>query len=105
MFTTNYVDKLDPALIRRGRRDKHIELSCCLEAFKVLARNYLDLETHELFERITRLLGETDMTPADVADNLMPKSDVVASWMIKSPWNVLRLQTLALETNQPHPLE
>ncbi|KAM1015257.1 AAA-ATPase At3g28580-like [Malus sylvestris] len=77
VFTTNYVDKLDPALIRRGRMDKHIKLSyCCYEAFKVLARNYLDLETHELFGTIERLLGETDMTPADVAENLMPKSDV-----------------------------
>ncbi|XP_050381724.1 AAA-ATPase ASD, mitochondrial-like [Argentina anserina] len=77
VFTTNYVDKLDPALIRRGRMDKHIELSyCCYEAFKVLARNYLDLESHELFGTIERLLGETNMTPADVAENLMPKSDI-----------------------------
>ncbi|VVA20185.1 PREDICTED: AAA-ATPase [Prunus dulcis] len=76
VFTTNYVDKLDPALIRRGRMDKHIQLSyCCFEAFKVLARNYLDVESHELFGTIERLLGETDMTPADVAENLMLKSD------------------------------
>ena len=76
VFTTNYVDKLDPALIRRGRMDKHIELSyCCFEAFKVLAKNYLDVESHDLFPSIERLLGETDMTPADVAENLMPKSD------------------------------
>ncbi|KAK9925163.1 hypothetical protein M0R45_033498 [Rubus argutus] len=75
VFTTNYVDKLDPALIRRGRMDKHIELSyCCYEAFKVLARNYLDLESHKLFGSVERLLGETNMTPADVAENLMPKS-------------------------------
>ncbi|KAH7846426.1 hypothetical protein Vadar_013980 [Vaccinium darrowii] len=75
VFTTNYVDKLDPALIRRGRMDKHIELSyCCFEAFKVLARNYLDLESHDLFETIKKLLEENNMTPADVAENLMPKS-------------------------------
>ncbi|XP_054800543.1 AAA-ATPase ASD, mitochondrial-like [Prosopis cineraria] len=75
VFTTNFVDKLDPALIRRGRMDKHIELSyCCYEAFKVLARNYLDIETHDLFPRIEELLKETEMTPADVAENLMPKS-------------------------------
>ncbi|KAK4272043.1 hypothetical protein QN277_020646 [Acacia crassicarpa] len=75
VFTTNYVDKLDPALIRRGRMDKHIELSyCCYEAFKVLARNYLDVESHRLFPRIEELFQETQMTPADVADNLMPKS-------------------------------
>ncbi|KAL2504722.1 P-loop containing nucleoside triphosphate hydrolase superfamily protein [Abeliophyllum distichum] len=74
-FTTNYVEKLDPALIRRGRMDKHIELSyCCFEAFKVLAKNYLELESHKLFARIDNLLEETKMTPADVAENLMPKS-------------------------------
>lgn len=75
VFTTNFVEKLDPALIRRGRMDKHIELSyCCFETFKVLAKNYLDLESHELFSTIGQLLEETNMTPADVAENLMPKS-------------------------------
>ncbi|RDX68042.1 AAA-ATPase ASD, mitochondrial, partial [Mucuna pruriens] len=75
IFTTNYVEKLDPALIRRGRMDKHIEMSyCCYEAFKVLANNYLDVESHSLFPTIEKLLGETNMTPADVAETLMPKS-------------------------------
>ncbi|KAL6576114.1 hypothetical protein OROHE_000585 [Orobanche hederae] len=74
VFTTNYVERLDPALIRRGRMDKHIELSYCeYEAFKVLAKNYLDIEEHELFGRIRGALEETKMTPADVAENLMPK--------------------------------
>ncbi|KAK9682458.1 hypothetical protein RND81_10G075100 [Saponaria officinalis] len=75
IFTTNYIEKLDPALIRRGRMDMHIELSyCCYEAFKLLAKNYLDTEDHPLFERIKILLEEIKMTPADVAENLMPKS-------------------------------
>ncbi|PWA96594.1 AAA+ ATPase domain-containing protein [Artemisia annua] len=76
VFTTNHVEMLDPALIRRGRMDKHIELSyCCFETFKVLAKNYLDIESHDLFATIERLVGETNMTPADVAESLMPKSD------------------------------
>ncbi|KAF8013020.1 hypothetical protein BT93_I1013 [Corymbia citriodora subsp. variegata] len=76
IFTTNHVEKLDPALIRRGRMDKRIEMSyCCFEAFKVLARNYLDIEDHPLFEMIGQLLDETNMIPADVVEHLMPKSD------------------------------
>ncbi|CAL1372321.1 unnamed protein product [Linum trigynum] len=75
VFITNYVDKLDLALIRRGSMDKHIEMSyCSFEAFKLLAKNYLDVEAHELFAEIEVLLREMQMTP-DVAENLMPKSD------------------------------
>ncbi|KAK4484686.1 hypothetical protein RD792_007275 [Penstemon davidsonii] len=76
VFTTNHVEKLDAALIRSGRMDKHIELSYCgFEAFKVLANNYLNIDSHhDLFEKIRGLLEETKITPADVAENLMPKS-------------------------------
>ncbi|KAL1531783.1 AAA-ATPase-like protein [Salvia divinorum] len=75
VFTTNHVDKLDPALTRRGRMDKHIELSYCkYEGFKVLAKNYLELEVHPLFQSIEELIQEIEISPADVAENLMPKS-------------------------------
>ncbi|KAF2316218.1 hypothetical protein GH714_041559 [Hevea brasiliensis] len=93
VFTTNFVEKLDPALIRKGRMDKHIELSyCSFEAFKVLAKNYLQLESHHLFDKISDLLKEAKMTPADVAEHLMPKT---------VPWNAeVCLESLigALET-------
>ncbi|CAJ2675584.1 unnamed protein product [Trifolium pratense] len=75
VFTTNYVEKLDPALIRKGRMDMHIELSYCgFEAFKMLAKNYLNIESHDLFGTICELLKEVEITPADVAEHLMPKT-------------------------------
>ena len=75
VFTTNHVEKLDPALIRRGRMDKHIEMSYCgFEAFKFLAKTYLDVDSHPLFDAVGELLREVQMTPADVAENLTPKS-------------------------------
>ncbi|TKY50342.1 mitochondrial chaperone BCS1-B [Spatholobus suberectus] len=75
VFTTNYVEKLDPALVRKGRMDKHIELSYCgYEAFKLLAKNYLNIESHHLFGTICELLKETKITPAEVAEHLMPKN-------------------------------
>ncbi|KNA25826.1 hypothetical protein SOVF_002930 [Spinacia oleracea] len=74
VFTTNHVGKLDPTLIRAGRMDKHIELSYCgFEAFKLLAKNYLLVTENSKFEVIKALLDVTKMTPADVAENLLPK--------------------------------
>uniref|UniRef100_A0A0D3GN89 Uncharacterized protein n=1 Tax=Oryza barthii TaxID=65489 RepID=A0A0D3GN89_9ORYZ len=75
VFTTNHVEKLDPALIRRGRMDKHIEMSYCgFEAFKFLAKVYLGIDAHHLFDAVRALLRDVDMTPADVAENLTPKA-------------------------------
>ncbi|KAL1828802.1 hypothetical protein ACET3Z_007214 [Daucus carota] len=36
--------------------------------------NYLGIKSHELFGRVEKLLGETNTSPADVAENLMPTS-------------------------------
>ncbi|CAA7036363.1 unnamed protein product [Microthlaspi erraticum] len=89
VFTTNHLEKLDPALIRRGRMDMHIELSyCTYGAFKILAKNYLDLDLndedddHPFCKKIKSLLKETKISPADVAENLMARNhqiDVVGS--------------------------
>ncbi|XP_058073831.1 AAA-ATPase ASD, mitochondrial-like [Magnolia sinica] len=80
VFTKNHVEKLDPALIRKGRMDKHIELSyCSFEAFKVLAKNYLNLDSHPLFETVQQLIEGSNITPADVAEKLMPKSSKVTA--------------------------
>ena len=75
VFTTNHLEKLDPALIRRGRMDKHVELSYCrFEGFKVLAKNYLGITEHLLFDEVKRLLEEVEITPADVAEVLLAGS-------------------------------
>ncbi|CAJ1946905.1 unnamed protein product [Sphenostylis stenocarpa] len=93
VFTTNYVEKLDPALVRKGRMDKHIELSYCgFEAFKLLAKNYLNIESHHLFGTICELLKETKITPAEVAEHLMPKNaSVDAEIYLKSLIQALEL--------------
>ncbi|KAK1643252.1 hypothetical protein QYE76_061057 [Lolium multiflorum] len=75
VFTTNHLEKLHPTLIRRGWMDKHIEISYCrAPAFKFLARTYLGMEEHELFGTVSALLQEVSMIPADVVENLTPKS-------------------------------
>lgn len=77
MFTTNYREKLDPALLRPGRMDMHIHMSYCTPAaFKVLAWNYLETEEHVLFEQIEEYIREVEVTPAEIAEQLM-RSDSV----------------------------
>ncbi|XP_058188071.1 AAA-ATPase At3g28580-like isoform X1 [Rhododendron vialii] len=74
VFTTNNVEALDSALVRRGRMDKHIQMTYCgFEAFRILAKNYLRIEEHELFGRIEELLKESSVTPADVAETLIER--------------------------------
>ncbi|GJN09999.1 hypothetical protein PR202_ga28057 [Eleusine coracana subsp. coracana] len=72
VFTTNHVDKLDQALVRRGRMDFHIEMSYCrFDGFRTLAKNYLGIDDHPLFESIGEMLAEVDVAPVDVAECIM----------------------------------
>ncbi|GFQ01265.1 probable mitochondrial chaperone bcs1-b [Phtheirospermum japonicum] len=76
VFTTNHIEKLDPALLRSGRMDMHIHMSyCSFEALKILLRNYLGLEEsglgRETMEEMGRVIGAAEMTPADISEVLI----------------------------------
>lgn len=76
VFTTNHVEKLDPALLRCGRMDMHIHMSnCSFEALKILLRNYVGLEEGDLdsgtVAEIEAVVEKAGMTPADVSEVLI----------------------------------
>ncbi|KAK9049106.1 hypothetical protein SSX86_031926 [Deinandra increscens subsp. villosa] len=76
IFTTNRKDKLDPALIRPGRMDVHIHMSYCTPSgFRVLASNYLGITEHNHFEEIENLICQVEVTPAEVAEQLLKDDD------------------------------
>ncbi|KAF7068500.1 hypothetical protein CFC21_074248 [Triticum aestivum] len=71
VFTTNYKDRLDPALLRPGRMDMHVHMGyCTTEAFRILVNNYHSIDYHATYPQIEELIAEVEVTPAEVAETL-----------------------------------
>ncbi|KAL3586314.1 hypothetical protein D5086_013181 [Populus alba] len=76
VFTTNHIDKLDPALLRSGRMDMHVFMSyCSFPALRILLKNYLGNAESDLDEGVLKELEEVidkaEMTPADISELLI----------------------------------
>ncbi|KAI8570069.1 hypothetical protein RHMOL_Rhmol01G0004400 [Rhododendron molle] len=76
VFTTNHIEKLDPALLRSGRMDMHVFMSyCSFPALKILLKNYLGFEEGDLSEEVLGglegVVEEAQMTPADISEVLI----------------------------------
>jgi SpoVK/Ycf46/Vps4 family AAA+-type ATPase len=87
VFTTNYKERLDPALLRPGRMDMHVHMGYCTpEAFRILVDNYLSkkevpidnlskkevsIDNHRTYPEIDELLAEVAVTPAEMAEALL----------------------------------
>ncbi|CAN6336632.1 unnamed protein product [Urochloa humidicola] len=81
VFTTNYKERLDPALLRPGRMDMHIYMGYCTpDSFRTLANNYHMIDYHATFPEIEKLIKEVTVTPAEVAEVLIRKDDADAAF-------------------------
>lgn len=104
MFTTNHKERLDPALLRPGRMDMHIHMSYCTpRGFKTLASNYLGIQDtgeHRLCGEIEGLMESTNITPAEVCEELMRGDGDDADAALEGLVNCLkrkRLETSKIE--------
>ena len=77
VFTTNYPEKLDPALVRPGRMDLHIKLGyCSFEEFQTLCYTYLDISTHARYAEIKEVFDrQPRVTPAQITSILHVQRD------------------------------
>ncbi|XP_059667283.1 AAA-ATPase At2g46620-like [Cornus florida] len=93
VFTMNGKDNIDPAVMRPGRIDVHIQFPTCdFSAFKTLANSHLGLKEHKLFPQVEEIfqIGGT-LTPAEIGEIMISNRS--------SPSRALKAVITALQTN------
>ncbi|VDQ07173.1 unnamed protein product [Trichobilharzia regenti] len=79
-MTTNYIEKLDPALIRPGRVDMRVRVDMCdrsqlLKMFSRFYPNWTSSDIHELAEQFANLLEGVSLSSAQVQGYLLLHKD------------------------------
>lgn len=81
----------------------HIHMSyLTFPSFKILASNYLDIDgEHRLFEEIERMIDIVNVTPAQVAEELMRSEDNVDE-ALQAVLTLLRRKKEDMRDNEDH---
>ncbi|CAL9168391.1 unnamed protein product [Musa hybrid cultivar] len=73
VFTTNYAEAVDPALLRPGRMDVHVRLGACgAHAMRELVERYVGATEHDMLRVAESCIrAGAEMTPAEVGEVLL----------------------------------
>ncbi|XP_047315666.1 AAA-ATPase At2g46620-like [Impatiens glandulifera] len=94
VFTMNFKDQIDPAILRPGRIDVQIYFPLCdFNSFKHLANNYLGLKEHKLFPQVEEVFQNltAGISPAEVCEIMIANRG--------SPSRAIKSVMTALQTN------
>lgn len=93
VFTMNSKDHVDPALLRPGRVDVHINFPLCdFKAFKTIANSCLGLKEHKLFPQVEEnFQNGSSLSPAEMSELMIANRN--------SPSRALKSVICALQTD------
>lgn len=91
VFTMSGKDHVDPAVLRPGRIDVHLEFPLCdFNAFKSLANSHLGLKEHKLFPQVEEMFQSgASLSPAEIGE-LMIANRTSPSRALKSVISALQ---------------